>query len=243
MQVIYPRIEVKGLENLPGEPCLLVGNHAQMNGPIIGELYIPGDRAIWCAGEMMHIKEVPAYAYRDFWSHKPRSVQWFYKLLSYLIAPIAACIFNQAHTIAVYKDGRIVTTFRQTVSKLTQGCNVVIFPEGPEKHNNIVNQFQDGFVDVARLYHRRTGKSLWFVPMYVAPKLKQVYLGKPIQFSPELPKEQEHSRICEYLMQEISDIAWSLPPHTVVPYDNVSKKDYPTSTPLEAGQAHEKTSC
>ena len=60
----YPKITLKGAEQLPGEPCLIVGNHCKMNGPIIAELYIPGNRAIWCAGEMMHRKEVAAYADR-----------------------------------------------------------------------------------------------------------------------------------------------------------------------------------
>ena len=243
VQAVYPKIEVEGLENLPEEPCILVGNHSQMNGPIIGELYIPGDRAIWCAEEMMHLREVPAYAYRDFWSGKPRYIRWFFKLLSYLIAPLSVCIFNQAHTIAVYKYSRIVTTFRETVGKLTEGCNVVIFPEGPEKYNHIVNQFQDGFVDIARLYYRRTGKLLKFVPLYIAPKLKKAYLGKPIRFSPELSGKRERSRICEYLMQEISGIAFSLPQHTVIPYSNIPKSKYPTNIPCEVDEKHEKTSC
>ena len=60
VKLFYPRIHLEGWENVPDEPCFLVGNHCQMNGPIIGELYIPGDRANWCAGEMMKAKDGPA---------------------------------------------------------------------------------------------------------------------------------------------------------------------------------------
>ena len=129
------------------------------------------------------------------------------------------------------------------VKALRSGEDVVIFPEGPEKYNHIVNQFQDGFVDIARLYYRRTGKLLKFVPLYIAPKLKKAYLGKPIRFSPELSGKRERSRICEYLMQEISGIAFSLPQHTVIPYSNIPKSKYPTNIPCEVDEKHEKTSC
>ncbi len=82
VRAVYPKIKVVGEENLPPEPVVYVGNHSQMNGPIACELYTPGEHYIWCAGEMMDKKEVPAYAYQDFWSEKPKAVRWFYKLLS-----------------------------------------------------------------------------------------------------------------------------------------------------------------
>lgn len=241
--LFYPKITLVGTENIPDSPCLLVSNHAQMNGPIIGDLYIPEKRSIWCAGEMMHLKEVPPYAYQDFWSEKPKCIRWFYKILSYIIAPIAVGIFNQPHIIGVYKDSRIMSTFRQTVNALTDGANVVIFPEQNQPHNHIVNQFQEGFVDIARLYTRRAGRPLTFVPMYVAPNLKQACFGTPITFCPDNPKEEERQRICDYLMAEITHLAETLPRHIVVPYNNIPKKQYSTNIPRKEGEEHETTRC
>ena len=120
VKICYPKITPEGIQHIPQEPCLIVGNHCKMNGPIIAELYIPGNRAIWSAGEMMHWKEVPAYAYQDFWSGKPKAVQWFYHLLSYLITPLSVCIFNNAHTIGVYKDSRNLSTFRNSALALCE---------------------------------------------------------------------------------------------------------------------------
>ena len=77
VQLFYPRMEVVGTENLPDEPVIVVGNHTQMNGPIACELYFPGKRYIWCAGQMMHLKEVPDYAFQDFWSQKPDGAAGF----------------------------------------------------------------------------------------------------------------------------------------------------------------------
>lgn len=234
VKLFYPRMKIVGAENIPQDASLIVGNHTQMNGPICGELYVPGNRRIWCAAPMMYIKEVPAYAFEDFWSRKPRWTHPFYRLLSYIIAPLSACVFTNAHTIGVYHDVRLMTTFKKTISALDNREHVIIFPECYDPHNNIVNAFQTKFVDVAKLYYKRTGKCVDFVPMYIAPKLKTIYFGTPTRFDPNAPIEEERIRICNYLMDSITDIAVNLPYHVVVPYANISKKDYPTNITKES---------
>lgn len=234
VKLLYPKIKLEGTENLPDGPCIVAGNHAQMNGPIACELYLPGRRAIWCAGEMMKLRDVPAYAYDDFWRDKPKGIRWFYKALSYCIAPLSVCVFNNAHTIAVYRDARGAGTFRKTVRCLEEGAKVVIFPEGREKRNQIINQFQDKFVDTARLYYKRTGKTLPFVPMYVAPRLKTLYFGKPVFYRNGGQAGLERRRVTEALMQAVTELAEDLPVHTVVPYDNIPSRRYPTNKPQEA---------
>ncbi len=226
IDLFYPKMEVVGLENLPKEPCVIVGNHAKMNGPIAGELRFPGKKYIWCAAEMMKLQDVPAYAFQDFWSRKPKSVRWFYKILSYIIAPVSVCVFNNAHTIGVYHDKRVVATFKESIVRLCEGANLIIFPEHDVPHNHIVCDFQEGFVEVARSYHKKTGQNLAFVPMYLARNLKKIYLGKPVCFCAENPMKEERKRICEHLMDEITQMAVALPRHKLIPYNNVSKKQY-----------------
>lgn len=239
VKAFYPRTQVVGAEDLPEEPALIVGNHCHMHGPIACELYMTGKHYTWCAGEMMHLKEVPAYAYQDFWSGKPKYIRWFYKLLSYIIAPLSVCVFNSANTIGVYHDARIISTFKNTVARLREGANVVVFPEHYVEHNHIIYEFQDKFIDIAKLYYKRTGKELAFVPLYIAPALKTMYLGKPISFCAANPMEDERRRICDYLMDEVTRIACALPEHTVVPYPNISSKHYPSNIPKET--VYEKT--
>lgn len=229
MRCVYPKIEVVGLEHLPDEPVIFVANHAQAHGPIACELYAPGTHYTWCVAQMMHLKEVPTYAYQDFWSKKPRCTRWFYKLLSYLIAPLSVHIFTNGNSIAVYHDSRIISTFRDSVARLEEGASIIIFPEHDEDYNHILCNFQDKFIDVAKLYYRKTGRELSFVPMYIAPALHQMVLGEPIPFCADTPFKEERRRICDALMQEITDLACTLPPHTVVPYRNVPKKEYPVN--------------
>ena len=233
VRLFSPRYRLVGAEKLPDEPCVIVGNHSQMYGPIAGELYMPGKHCVWCAGEMMHREEVAAYAYQDFWSGKPKGTRWFYKILSRLITPLCVLVFNSAHTVPVYHDTRLITTFRESIAKLKEGCSMVIFPEHYDEHNNIVHDFQDKFIDLARFYYKKTGTELKFVPLYVAPRLSTLFFGDPIRFRADAPIEEERRRLCTYLMDTITDIAVSQPEHTVIPYPNVPKRLYPKNIPLE----------
>lgn len=228
--IFYPKIEIVGKENIPDKPVVIVGNHTQMNGPIACELYLSDDYYTWCAGQMMNLKEVPSYAFADFWSHKPKSVRWLFKIASYIIAPLSVVVFNNARTIAVHKDNRVINTFRNSIQKLKDGNSLVIFPEYNKEYNNILCDFQDRFIDLAKMYHSRTGLTLSFVPLYIAPKLKKMYFGTPITFNPEEEIDTERKRIKDYLMKEITDIAVKLPEHIVIPYRNIPKKYYKTNT-------------
>lgn len=226
ISVFYRKRKFEGVENIPNEPCIIIGNHAQMHGPIATELFFPTKKYIWCIGQMMNLKETPAYAYNDFWSKKPKATRWFYKTVAYLLSPLLYYLMSRSDTLAVYHDSRVMVTFKNTVTKLKEGNNIVLFPECPTTYNDIVNEFQDKFVDVARLYSKTTKKSIKFVPMYNAAKLKKVVFGKPIEFDLEKPIDEHRIEISNYLKEEITRIAKQLPKHKVVPYANVGRKNY-----------------
>ena len=228
-----PKFKIVGAENLPQESCVIVGNHSQMYGPIAGEIFFPGRHSIWCAGQMMHREEVAAYAFEDFWSFKPKRTHWFFRILSRLIVPISLLIFNNADTIPVYHDTRLLSTFRLSIAALQAGKNIIIFPERNQRYNNILYAFQDKFVDLARFYHKKTGKALDFVPLYIAPKLKTLFICQPVRFRHDQPIEAERERICREMADRITATAAAQPKHTVVPYRNIRKRDYPKNIPIE----------
>lgn len=241
VKFFYGKTEVIGMENLPERDAVLVANHAQMNGPIVGELYLPDNCYTWCAGEMMDKKEAPAYAFTDFWSQKPRWTHLFYKILSYLIAPLADYLFNHARTIAVYRDMRIMSTFRTSIKYLQEGINLLIFPEKDEKYNNVLYRFQENFIDIAKLYYKKTGRELTFVPVYIAPRMRKLYIGRGTTFEGEKQAEEERKRIAKYLAEEITKMARKLPEHVVVPYRNIPKKYYLTNK--DVGEVPHEKAC
>ena len=223
-------------ENGGGEPVTMTVDELEC----IRLLDLEGLTQEQCAAQMMDWRAVPSYAYNDFWRAKPLYIRWLYRLSSYVITPFSVCIFNNAHTIPVYHDSRIMTTFHQTLDALSDNAKVIIFPECAEPHNHIVNQFQNRFIDVARTYYNRTGKRLSFVPMYIAPRLKTARLGHAVTFDPDRPLAQERQRICDCLMEAITAMAEQMPLHTVVPNDNIPTKRYHTNRP-DQETSHEKT--
>ena len=227
IRLLFPEPEFTGLENLPqGRPCIVAGNHAHTYGPIYAELYLPFERATWCIGEMLDLKALPEYAYKDFWSKKPRWCRWFYRLLSYVIAPLCVAVLKNARCIGVYKDYRIMSTMRESLKRMKAGENIVIFPEHEVPHNDIVWEFQKGFVNLASLYARQTGQPIDFVPMYIAPKLRLVCFGKPVAFDPSANPGEEADRVCAALMDAVTALALALPPHLAIPYPNLPKNRY-----------------
>lgn len=229
IRAFYKEPKLLGVENIPSEPCVFVGNHSQLHGPIVSELYIPVEHKTWCAGEMMDRKEVPSYAFRDFWEEKPSYTHWFYRLLSHVIAPLSVLLFHNAETIAVYHDARCISTFKTSLKELELGKSLVIFPEYRREFNRILYDFRTRFIDLAKMYYKRSAKALSFVPMYLAPRLNTLSFGKPTAFDPTAPIEEERTRICAYLMEQITAIAQQLPLHTVIPYRNMPRSQYPTN--------------
>ena len=237
LDLFYPKVSVEGLEKLPDEPVIFVGNHCQAHGPLVGELRLPFPRKTWCASEMMEREQVAEYAFRDFWSQNPKWTHPFYKALAHAIAPLSVVIFNHAETIPVYRDNRVLSTFRATVQTLEAGTSVLIFPEHDLRHNHVLDDFQDRFIDVAKLCYRRMGKAPAFVPVYVCPALKRVCFGEAVRFDPAAPMDEERARIKAELMDRITDLAEALPRHRVVPYRPQSKKYWHYNRPEEAKQA------
>ena len=227
---LTPEYTLYGTEKLPETPCVFIGNHCLMYGPIAGEIYMPRPHYVWCVGEMMNRKELPDYAYQDFWPEKPGMTRRFYRFLCFLIAPLASFVLNHAHTIPVYHDMRITTTIRQSIACLQNGMDLAIFPEKHEPYNGILWQFHEHFPDLARLYHKKTGSSVHFVPMYIAPKLKGIWFGDPVLYDPDKPYNEEKKRIRGLMMDAITDMATALPPHKVVPYVNIPERLYPMNT-------------
>ena len=233
LSLCYRRYRFDGLERLPQEPVILVGNHCQAHGPLVGELRMPLARKTWCASEMMEREQVADYAYRDFWSDKPRWSLPFFKALSHAIVPLSVLLFNHAETIPVYRDNRVLVTFRATIQTLESGVSVLIFPEHDARCNQILDDFQEHFIDVARLWYRRTGKALAFVPMFICPALRRVCFGEALYFAPAAPLDEERARIKRELTERITALAVALPRHRVVPYRPQPKRNWPYNRPKE----------
>ena len=227
IRLCYPKMKRVGVENIPDEPVVFIGNHCQLHGPLACELYMPVERYTWCVADVMEWREAPAYAYKDFWPEKRKGARWFYHLLSYLITPLAVLLFNNANTVPVYHDTRLLDTLRRTTDLLEQGYSIVIFPERDGENNGVLNEFQEGFSDVAKFYRKRTGNDVCFVPMYLAPTIKTISFGEPLRSDSAASVKAERDRVSSVMTERITALANELPLHDVITYRNMPKKQRP----------------
>lgn len=219
-------VEFLGMENMPEEPCVIVCNHAKARGPIMAEAYLPFKKRIWCDAPMFDKKEFVKYAYSAFWGGK---VNCFKRFFVKLLAPLVAYVFKNADAIPVYRDMRVVKTYKASVEELNEGKSVLIFPECPDEYNEIINKLNVYFVDVARYYYKQTGKELLFVPMYYGATIRKAIIGNAVKFDSNADIADERKRVTDALLDETTRVAKMLPVHKVIPFNNVKKKYYKNS--------------
>jgi len=206
----YPRHAVIGAENvLKAPPAVFICNHAQSYAPIVLELYFPFAFRPWVIHDMLRRELCSGYLEEDF----IRKELGLRRPLSKWAASVLAlpCIWavKAAGAIPVFKGTkRIKETFDLSMDALRRGENLVIFPERPDsKFSEYIDNFQPGFVHLARLWYNEKNEILYFYPVYVDKNRKTISIGKPAVFSPENDYQNERERILTYLRGTINELA------------------------------------
>lgn len=221
VKVFYRKPKIVFEEELSHDrPIVYVCNHCKAHGPLSYYLLGKNNIRIWCTNEILFWKSAPKYCYETFLNGhlKPKGVRWFYHLVSYLMTPICVIVFRGADCIPVYYDTRLVTTYNKTAQTIKEGKDIVIFPETEPELNEYLNKFNIGFIDTARFMKRKTGKEVVFVPTYLAPSIKTLIVGKPIEYDYSKDVKEQRIELVEKLQDEITNLAKKLPPHKVEHY-------------------------
>lgn len=109
--------------------------------------------------------------------------------------------------IPVYrKDTRAITTLKNTVKYLEQDESVCVFPDieykaGEEESSDIYK----GFLIIEKMYCKRTGKHVKFVPIVIDEENACIVERRPIVFSGEMPFDEEMPIVAEKIKEAIGD--------------------------------------
>lgn len=200
----------------PVEPSVFVANHTRAKGPLTIQYLYPGDVRTWSNAKLIDKKS----CYEHFKTNIIKNIrgEWFFKLLLPIGIPIVNWYYKkQLNCIPVYHDMNISKTFTLSTQTLVNGVNIAVYPEIKETvQNEILSHFAVGFTYMGFYYYRETGKRLNFYPVYIAQSLRQIHFGKPIAYDPDIPMKEQTAIICNYLEDNITSIARSLPKHRIV---------------------------
>lgn len=191
---LSPKFTTTWAEPFVDEPCVFICNHAGAFGPMDMCAHFPHtDNCFsWLNHDMMDPKLVPAYVRQDYW-WKPGC--WAEPLLNvtlpYLAAAILPPVLRSAPGIPVYHDQRVILTMRNSLRMLKDGHFLIIFPEQPSGYKSHHTWINTGFLNIAPLYYKATGKALRFYPVHTDHRGHSFTVAKPIQFDPARPLEEQ----------------------------------------------------
>ncbi|MEG2002471.1 MAG: hypothetical protein RR107_05205 [Clostridia bacterium] len=196
-------------EPFKNEPSVFVCNHERAYGPIAMMACFPLRDSVnpWIIAEVCHAKTTPNYIRHDFWWKQDK---WYTKILDYTVPyPIALILpptLRGSEPIEVHHDASVISTFKQSLEVLEHNRNIVLFPEKPLEYAEYSQSLYDGFVNIARLYVKKTGKPLNFYPVYIDKKSKTFHVGKPevaTTFDKTKLHEQEIGKKLEKSLSEL----------------------------------------
>lgn len=217
-RLLHPCKQVSFAHDPLDEPAVFVSNHSGISGPCMTTLYFPRPHKTWTISYAIDGEHTASYAFHDVFCGRSRKHPGFYRFLSRLMRHGLPPLLIYSDTIPVYHDRRVMQTFKQSVAALSNGEDLVIFGESPEPYSPYINRQQDGFVDLGKLYYRRTGKRLSFYPMYVCKKTRTISVGEPVAYDPDLDSQEQREKIGAYLCKEIDALGRAMPAHTPIPF-------------------------
>lgn len=215
--LVFPRAKTV-YEEQPDEPAVFVGNHSAVRGPVMMTLDFKRKHQTWTVHCAMDGEATDNYAFHDIFFGNTRRGKGFWRMMSKIVAKALPPLLIYSDTIPVYHDKRILKTFKQSVKALTEGDDLVIFAESPKRYSEYICNLQEGFIDLARLYYRKSKKALKFYPFYVEKKNAVISVGKPIAYDPDRSLDEQRDEIAVYLRDNIDRLARALPKHKPVPF-------------------------
>ena len=135
--------------------AVFIANHLGTIGPIPIILSLPIRFYPWIIAEITDFKRAPRYLYDDFvhpdWHLNGR----FGMLVSTLLSKITVHMHNSIGCVSVdRKIGWTLEGFRNSLSLLEEGKNLLIFPEDPRLSldpDTLMCPFMSGFVGLCRM--------------------------------------------------------------------------------------------
>lgn len=204
-----------GAEKITDETACFVANHYEIYGPLICALHFPYASCIWTEAAMTKEETIARQMQKgiDMLTKKwlPTPVR---KTIPKIVAkPLAKCI-NYTRPIAVYhlhKD-KIDNMFTQSVTALTTGDNLIVFPEKPRSGETYklgeIDRLQTGFVEIAQRYYQTTGKQLSFYPLYVDKKGNRMTVCDKVVYNNDCENPHEEKlRVARELFSRLDEAA------------------------------------
>ncbi|MBQ3706222.1 MAG: hypothetical protein II888_07180 [Clostridia bacterium] len=205
-RVKYP----PGLEDSQ-DPVVFIANHYNVFGPLSFCISVSLEYQIWINSELVDERTASEGIHAGIRQILPfLSDAKITRICEKIVSLVLYALRNIGMIPVDRQDAsKLLSTMRNSIAALQEGKNLLIFPETgiPEYSLTSVTPFFSGFATLGRLYHRKTGKCLRFVPCYIDEQHYQIRMGEPVIWNPEEDPRVETERISDELNLCIREMA------------------------------------
>lgn len=194
--------------SLCDEPAIYLCRHNNVKGPVIALACIKHDIRPWVLSIFFKFGS----AFRQFYGYTYTERFKLARPLAFIAAVISAAalswLSNASNAVKVYRgSGSSLHTVRRTVNGLIGNESFLIFPDIDYSLNeSSVNKIYEGFLICEKLYMKKTGRHLPFVPICIIEDAKIIRIGEPVFFRGNAPFGKERKKVAEKIMMCVNQI-------------------------------------
>jgi hypothetical protein len=206
VRMTHKKQPVLGMENVGELPAIFIGRHQDLYGPVEIMAWVPLEFRIWTFYKFMSVKECYRHYVNYTYTVRKGYGKFAARILAAVTSPFVSAFMNSMGGIPVYRGQKnIIDTFKESVKALRQGQSILIMPERDyTDEGSDAGELYSGFVHIAQMYHKATGKAVSFYPIYPGMQTGKIYMEKPVAFDPSMPFRAERERIVAALKRELS---------------------------------------
>ena len=203
---IFMRPRYTSAVSLPETGVMYVCRHLNMHGPITVTRKLGFDTHLMVYNVFFSFGSAYKHYSRITYAKNGKSTLKS-KIKAFFVSLFVPRTMKSTKAIPVYrKDTRAITTLKNTVRYLEQDESVCVFPDieykaGEEESSDIYK----GFLIIEKMYFKRTGKHVKFVPIVIDEENACIVERRPIVFSGEMPFDEEMQIVAEKIKEAIGD--------------------------------------
>ena len=190
------------------DPAIFVSNHLASMGPVQIVLSLPIRLYPWVMADMLDLKRAPAYLFDDFIRPSLHLQGRLGFLVSRILSQAAVRLLNGIGSIPIDRSqGVFMGPYRRSLDLLSQGKNLLIFPEDSEASldpESDMRPFMRGFILLSPMYYHQTGRPLPFYPVAVSSQSNKIAIAKPLYYDLRHGQNREAiTQFCDQLQNKI----------------------------------------
>ncbi len=213
--IFKPRTIEYDVTPTEGEVAIFVPNHSGALGPANMCLYFDQTFRPWIISYLNDDEVSCNFIFHNFFNGRAKKHKAPWRLLAKIVKLLLVPLLEAQNPVWLeHSPSGIVAAMKESVAALKDGKNLVIFAENDkEQYSEYINELNEGFIDVARLYYRDTKLPLKFYPVYIPDGLDVIRVGQPTEFDGTVQAKAERHRIATHIADQITQMAIALPEH------------------------------